>query len=154
MRIQFIVFLFLSFFVTGCAQNISSDQYSANEIGSAQQVLKGRITSLKPVSVDRSSGVGTLAGAVAGGAAGSLIGNNTATNVIGAVGGAVVGGAVGSFTEKKLSEAQAIEYVIRLQNKSYVSIIQATPPIFQKGQHVLVFLGPRAHLTLDPDYTT
>lgn len=152
MRIQLIAFLCLSILIAGCAQNISSDQYSASEIGSAQQVLKGTVASLKPVSVDRSSGVGTLAGAVAGGAAGSMIGSNTAANVIGAVGGAVVGGAVGSFAEKKLSEAQAIEYVVRLRNKTYVSVIQATPPIFQKGQHVLVFLGPRAHLALDPSY--
>ena len=149
---KFTIVLLPIFLIQGCAQNITPDEYTASEIGSAHKVEKGVIVSLTPVTVHRESGTGALAGAAAGGAAGSMIGDNTPTNVMGAVGGAVVGGMVGSAAESKLYKAKAIEYVIQLQNNSYISVVEANPPLYKQGQHVLIILGPKAHLTLDPGY--
>lgn len=146
------LFFIPALFIFGCAQNVAPDEYSAAEIGAAHKVLKGTIVSLSPVTVHRESGVGTLAGAAAGGAAGSMIGDNTATNVMGAVGGAVVGGLVGSAAESKLYKAKAIEYVVQLRDNNYISVIEAAPPVFNQGQHVLIILGPKAHLIPDPGY--
>lgn len=151
--LKFALILFPAFLV-GCAQNINPNEYSAGEIGSAHRVEKGVIVSLTPVSVNKASGVGLLAGAVAGGAAGSMIGGNTAMNVIGATGGAVAGGALGSAIENKLSKAEAIEYVIQIQDSSYLSVVEANPPLYHRGEHVLVILGPKAHLMVDPGYVT
>ncbi|OGT65250.1 MAG: hypothetical protein A3J38_07970 [Gammaproteobacteria bacterium RIFCSPHIGHO2_12_FULL_45_9] len=137
----------LSCGLTAC-NNYSPDTYQPGEAQQASSVAHGVITSIRPVKIAGSSGVGTVAGAVAGGAAGSMIGGSTAVNVIGAVGGAVVGGLVGGAVEKGVTSADGVQIVVKLKSGRTVSIVQA-PTNLRVGDHVMVMFGEKARVVLD-----
>src|SRR3990167_2999579 len=78
--------------LSGCAQNVSSDTYTAEDMGRANKAEPGVIISKRAVNIDNNSGVGGLAGAGTGAAAGSAIGGSIQGSLIGMICGALVGG--------------------------------------------------------------
>lgn len=133
--------LFLGIQINGCAQNVSPNTYQTSEVGVANKVVSGVIVSKRTVNIDANSGVGGLAGAVAGGAAGSVVGGSTASNIIGAVGGAVIGGLAGSAIDKAVNHHEGIEYIIKLNKGSTISVTQVQDMLFEVNQRVLVIYG-------------
>ena len=141
-KYNLLILLLVCLFCVGCAQNISPNNYNADEVGTASHVVKATVVSERPVKIDNQSGVGGVAGATSGAVAGSAIaGGNVRGNIVGAVGGAVVGGVVGTVIDKSIHKEQGKEYILRLKNKSLVSVVQIDALSLHVGQHVLIIYG-------------
>jgi outer membrane lipoprotein SlyB len=113
--------------------------------------MKGTVISLRPVQISGTeSGLGAGAGAVAGGAAGSYAGgNDVRTNIIGAVGGAIVGGAIGAATEKALTEAGAVEFIIQQDNGQTIALVQVNDQNLQAEDRVLILRSDTVRIIRD-----
>lgn len=134
--------------LSACAQSISPSQYNVSQVGSVNRAVQGTVLSVRPVTVDRSTGVGGAAGAGVGAAAGSTIGDGGADSVIGAIAGAVIGGIAGAAVEKGASMKGAYEYVIQTSNGALLTIVQGGDP-FNEGAKVIVLYGSPARIIAD-----
>ncbi|KEQ19787.1 membrane protein [Endozoicomonas numazuensis] len=134
-----IVFL-LSLSLTGCMTDQTGTTYSASEARQMQTVLFGTVAESRLVKLEGTQGeVGTLAGAAVGGITGSSIGGQR-ESAIAAVAGAVAGGVLGSMAEKKITAKQGVELTVRLDDGSYVSVVQQVDPAvnFASGDKVKI----------------
>ena len=142
--------------LAGCAPSLSPDVYTTENAGQVHKVVKGVIVSSRFVSVS-DSGTGISVGSVTGGAlgaiAGSQIGQGNGSLAAG-IGGALLGGIAGNHAQKGLTTQTGVEYVVRLSNKSLISVVQGPTPIFNRGKHVLVQYGAggRSRIIADPNY--
>lgn len=142
--------------LAGCAPSLSPDLYATGNAGQVQRVVSGVIVSSRIVKVaDTGTGVGV--GAVTGGALGALAGSQIGQgrgSLAAGIGGALLGGIAGNQVQKGLTSQTGIEYVVRLHNKSLISVVQGPTPTFNRGQHVLVQygVGGRSRVIADPDY--
>jgi len=134
--------------LTGCAQNISPNQYGINQVGSVNRSVQGAVVSVRAVTVDRSTGVGGAAGAGVGAAAGASIGDGGADTVIGAIAGAVIGGIAGAAVEKSAVVKDAHEYVIQTANGALLTLVQGGAP-FTEGAKVIVLYGSPSRIIPD-----
>lgn len=142
-------------FLTGCASSLSPDVYTTTSAGQIHRVVKGVVRSSRVVKVtgDSELGVGGIAGGALGAIAGSEVGGGRGSLASG-IGGALLGGLAGNQIQKGLSTQTGIEYVVKLRNNSLISVVQASMPTFNRGQHVLVQYGAggRPRIIADPDY--
>ncbi len=129
----------------GCAPSISPNAYSVAQVGSVNRAVEGTILSIRPVTVDRSTGVGGAAGVGIGAAGGSALGSNTEGAVAGAIAGAVVGGLIGASVERRQARTQGYEYVVRTQTGALLTLVQGEPAL-QQGQRVIVLYGSPARI--------
>lgn len=136
----------VTFTMTGCAPDMSANNYNYANTGAAQATVEGVIVSLRPVHVSGDSTAGTAIGAGGGALAGSLIGGGTRANLAGALGGAVVGGLVGRAAGKSLTGQTAIEYIVKTKSGRLLTIVQGTQTSLAVGQRVLVILGNPARI--------
>ena len=149
MKMSLVAFLVAA--LAACAPTHKGDSYSRDELGSSVVVHKGTVIGTRVVKVEGTSTIGTVAGAVAGGALGSQAGGNDAVSIAVGVAGAVVGGVLGSAAERKLTEGEALEVIVRHDGKDdAVAIIQDGKERFQPGQRVLVLYSDRIRVTADP----
>ncbi len=144
--------LFIVSLLNACAKNVSPNTYDSSEVGVASKVVPGTIVAIRQVSIDANSGAGGLAGVAAGGTAGSLVGGSTAGTVLGVIGGAVVGGVVGNAADKAINHHNGYEYIIKLNNKSVISITQVEDLKLSVNQRVLIIYGAMTRIV--PDTTT
>lgn len=136
--------------LAACAPNISPDNYNIASMSGAENVVHGRIVSMRIVQVQGdNNGVGGLAGAVAGGALGSAIGGGTRANVVGAVGGAVAGGLLGNVIQKGVSKTTGVQYIVKTTSGKTLAVVQSPQPALSVGQRVLVILGNPARVIAD-----
>ncbi|MCJ8338880.1 MAG: glycine zipper 2TM domain-containing protein [Pseudomonadales bacterium] len=119
--IFFGVFIFLS----GCASNLTGDNYSAQEARKAQTVSYGVVTSARAVIIDgRQRGiVGTVGGAAVGGVLGNKIGGGSGRDLATAL-GAVAGAVIGQKIEESATRKQGQEITVKLDTGGTVSIVQ------------------------------
>lgn len=136
--------------VGGCKRDVSPDSYSVGSVGQVNRVVRGVIISARPVDIEGTRGVGTLAGAGIGGTAGTALGDSTEASIIGAIGGAVIGGVVGATVEEGVTSQVGIEYVIEAENGALLTIVQGEEDPLQPGARVLVMYGSRAKVIADP----
>lgn len=132
--------LLATFFLAGCTSDLTGTTYSAGEARQMQTVRFGTVAEARMVKLEGSQGeVGTLAGAAVGGVAGSTIGGERESAIAG-IAGAVAGGVLGHMAEKKLTTKQGVEVTVRLEDGSYVSIVQQADPAapFVAGDKVKV----------------
>lgn len=143
--------------VAACAPTLSPYSYSAFGASQPSDVVKGTIDGVRPVVVSGDGltpgggMVGTIIGGAAGAIAGSAIGNGTG-NLIATLAGGVIGAGIGNVAEHQVTQQQALEYVIRTNYGSYVSVVQAPNPPLYRGQHVLIIYSDRPRVVPDPDY--
>ena len=135
----------------GCARDISSETYSADSVGEAQESHPGVIISARHVRVKggerlQDNETGTALGAVAGGLAGVGIAghNNGLGSVAGMAGGAVLGGLAGAFAERALTNQDGIEYTVKLDRGSLMTVVQAPKPTLEVGQRVFVVVAHKS----------
>lgn len=152
----FLLSLFSLITLTGCAPSLSPNIYDTANAGQIHRVAQGMVISSRAVRVSDSGtgvGVGTVAGGALGAIAASQIGQGNGSLAAG-IGGALLGGIAGGHAQQGLSSQDGIEYVIRLHNKSLISIVQGPKPSFNCGQHVLVQYGAggRSRVIADPAY--
>lgn len=136
--------------VTGCTPNVSPDTYSIGSVGQVNRSVAGVIISARAVTIDGSTGGGSMAGGAAGAVAGSSIGGNGRANAIGAIGGAVVGSIAGAAVEGSAARQPGAEYVVQTQNGNLMTIVQGSVPPLRVGQPVLVLYGSPARIIADP----
>ncbi|EPJ46384.1 MAG: hypothetical protein OFPII_20660 [Osedax symbiont Rs1] len=113
------------FFLTGCASNLTGDNYSASEARKVQAVEFGRVISERPVVIDgRQNGVlGTAAGGILGGVIASNVGGGSGSDIAAGI-GAVVGGILGQKIEEKYTRKQGQEITVRMDSGETISIVQ------------------------------
>ena len=110
--------------LSACTSDFSGTSYRAGEIRQMQVVRFGTVTEVQPVKLETGEGeIGTLTGAAVGGIAGSNVGKGKGS-MVGAIAGAVAGGVLGNMAEKKITNKQGLEITVRLDDGSYVSVVQ------------------------------
>ena len=123
-----------------CTSDLTGTTYNAEEARQMQMVRFGTIAEARLVKLEGTQGeVGTLAGAAVGGLAGSSIGGTTESKIA-AIAGAVAGGVLGNMAEKKMTVQQGVELTVRLEEGSYISVVQQADPNapFNSGDRVKV----------------
>ncbi|MGB0935637.1 MAG: glycine zipper 2TM domain-containing protein [Alphaproteobacteria bacterium] len=143
--------------LSGCARNISPNTYKASHVGEASFTYQGVVASARQVVVENSeeleqNSTGILGGGLAGGLAGNQFGGGSG-NVAATVGGAVLGGIAGAFAEKALKSQDAMEYVVRLNNGSMMTVVQGMDLQLAMGQRVLVMVSHDGRSRVVPDQT-
>ncbi|GHD67763.1 hypothetical protein [Jeongeupia chitinilytica] len=122
-------------FATGCA-NTSSNVYNRDQMMQAATVQSGAIENIRSVKMEDSTGVGTVAGGAIGGiAAGGNIGGGNGQIVAGIL-GAIVGGLAGNAIEKGVTQQDAYEVTVRLDNGQRMVIVQKADAPLAVGQRV------------------
>ena len=125
-----------------CTADIGANQYDSSSVGSVTRALKGKIVSVRSITVrDDDRSTGTTIGGVAGGVAGSQIGKGATAGVLGAVGGALIGGVAGNLAQSGLSSQSGYEYIIQLDNGGVVSVTQGDDVVLGVGQPCMVIYG-------------
>ncbi|WP_205191362.1 glycine zipper domain-containing protein [Burkholderia sp. LMG 13014] len=127
-----------SILLTGCAGLVpTNNQYTAQQANSIVHVSYGTIIGIREVQLkEKTSGVGTAAGAIAGGALGSQIGGGKGS-WLGAAAGLLGGGIIGQAIERNLSNNKATEFVLKMEDTgATISITEKTDEKFQVGQRV------------------
>lgn len=125
MKSQLILPLGVALILGGCASEKGGDVYSRDQVQQVQHFKVGTIESVHDVHIEGTkSPVGSTAGAIAGGIAGSGAAGGK-TGQVAAVLGAVVGGVVGSAAEEAYTRENGREYSIKLDDGSYISVVQA-----------------------------
>lgn len=136
--IRIVSLLLLTFFLGACANNLSGDVYSRDQARREMTVRAGIVESVREVRMEGTrSGTGTLAGGAIGGVAGSNIGGGKG-QIVGAIIGAVAGGIAGSAAEEKLTQKNALEITVKLDNGHTIAIVQEMGEVFHPGERVRV----------------
>lgn len=129
--------------LVGCANSLSGDTYSRDQVRQVQTVETGVIKALRPVKISgEENWVGAGTGAVLGGALGSLAGGGEG-HIVSAVIGAVAGGLLGEVTQEGLTRAKGVEITILKSNGQEISIVQQIEPneVFKVGDRVRILYG-------------
>ncbi|MBI4808027.1 MAG: hypothetical protein HY799_03625 [Nitrosomonadales bacterium] len=109
----------------GCASEKGGDIYTRDQVRQVQHFRVGVVESLHKVRIEGTkSQIGTTAGTIVGGIAGSGAAQGK-TGEVAAVLGTVVGGVVGAAAEEGYTREDGIEYAIRLEDGSFISVVQA-----------------------------
>lgn len=130
-------------FLSSCAQqSLTNDAYTKAEVGAAQSVEYGRVTSQRYVAIEGNTGAGTIAGGVAGGLLGNEIGHGAGSTAAG-IGGALLGSALGSQVQKSATSKQGLQIEVRLDSGKSISVVQEVSPreTFNIGDRVRVYSG-------------
>ena len=119
------MFLGACLFLSGCASNLTGENYSSQEARKVQSVSYGVVTSARAVIIDgRQHGiVGTVGGAAVGGVLGNKVGGGTGRDLATAL-GAVAGAVIGQKIEESATKKQGQEITVRLDSGESVSIVQ------------------------------
>ena len=127
MKITYKVYLLLIslFILSGCASDLTGDNYSASEARKVQSVQFGQVLSERPVVIDgRQNGVlGSAAGGILGGVIASNVGGGNGKDIATGI-GAVIGGILGQQVEEKSTRKQGQEITIRLDSGETISVVQ------------------------------
>ena len=133
--------------VPACAPTNTGTTFAPGALGRPAVVNYGTIIGARPVAVQGSSGVGTVAGALAGGVAGSFIGGDWRSNALAGLGGAIIGGMAGTALERGATQGQAAEFFVRLDQGGDMSVVQTNEEGLQVGDRVVIASGDRTRLS-------
>lgn len=101
----------------------------------------GTVESIRTVELrGAATGLGAFAGGLTGAAVGNQIGRgngNTAMTILGAAGGAFAGNEI----EKNVKKRYAYRVTVRMEDGSYRTFSQSSPPAVAIGEHVRVVNG-------------
>lgn len=132
MNPKLIIAIAAAILLTACASGKSGDVYTRDQVRQVQTYRVGTIEAIRPVRIEGTkTPVGSTAGAVVGGVAGSTMGSGKGSQ-IGAVVGAVVGGVVGAAAEEGITREDGLEFDIRLEDGSHISVVQAAQSVNQE----------------------
>ncbi|MHC4930249.1 MAG: outer membrane lipoprotein [Planctomycetota bacterium] len=121
--------------IVGCGgpSSHSSNTISRSQAGRAQTVQDGEVLYVRSVTIEGSS---SPVGAIAGGALGYVIGNNIGGGRgrdVARVGGTIGGAAAGHAVQRNVTQEQALEITVQLDNGQIISIVQAADEPFNDG---------------------
>ncbi len=132
----------------GCASSVGAGDYNRGQVGQINKVEEGVIVSARQVRIqgNQTPIVGGATGAVIGGAAGSEVGGDDKSRAVGAVVGAVAGGLAGVAVERSVTSARGMEYTVRKQDGTLITLTQGADVIMAPGQRVFIQYGARARI--------
>ena len=117
------VFFVAILLFSGCASQ-TGKSYTSSQTRQANIVYMGVITHLNAAYIDNNpTGVGALGGAVVGGVVGSTMGANRGRLLM-TLGGAIIGALAGTGVEKTLTNKDALEITVSLDNGQVLSVVQ------------------------------
>ena len=130
--------------IVGCGgpSSHSSNTISRSQAGRAQTVQDGEVLFVRSVTIEGSN---SPVGAIAGGALGYVIGNNIGGGRgrdVARVGGTIGGAAAGHTVQRNVTQEQALEITVQLDNGQIISIVQAADEPFNDGDRVRVLQRP------------
>ena len=117
-----ILVLLLGFIVASCTKDLPPGEYDSNEIGKVKKVIPGMIISKRPVNLHRGNADGT-----------SL--NNKSTD--------------GNFVDNGYNQDSGVEYVIKLNSGSIISVVQSEDLKLKNKQKILVIYGRHTRVVAD-----
>jgi outer membrane lipoprotein SlyB len=125
----------------GCASPPAAEPMISSTQGSTV-VRRAQVTDVRDVVMqgNRSSGLGSIAGAVLGGVAGSMIGGGNGSTVAG-IGGAAAGGMAGQRAEQASGTTRTTEVTVRFDNGDVRSYRIEPGETFRIGDMVTVSTG-------------
>lgn len=142
--LKLLLLILVALALSACASSRSGDVYSRDQARREMSIRQGVVDSVREVRMEGTrSGVGTMAGAGLGGVAGSNVGGGKG-QIVGAILGAVAGGLIGSAAEEKLTEKNALEISVRLDNGDMIAVVQEKGEIFRPGERVRVLSDHRS----------
>lgn len=134
-----------TFVLTGCERDISSNTYSAASVGETSFTYQGVVVSVRQVRVKESEYLkGNKEGIAIGGLAGAALGSNIgggSGNAVATVLGGVAGATAGAYAQQKLSQQNAMEYVVKLTNGQIMTVVQGMDTMLAVGQRVMVLMS-------------
>ena len=137
------------FTLSGCAGEFSGDRYTSANAGEVQRSDHGTVISLRKVELKPDGmGMGTALGAVGGGLVGSMFGKGGG-KLLGAAAGAAAGGVGGHAIENRAQDG--VEYTVRLDTGSVITLAQGPSPVMSVGQKVYVVNSNRGKSKVVPD---
>ncbi|XZG70294.1 hypothetical protein ACTSKR_00105 [Chitinibacteraceae bacterium HSL-7] len=123
--------------LAGCASE-SANVYSRQQVQRLATVEGGVVEQVRAVKIRDATGVGAAAGGVIGGiAAGRHIGGGSGQVVSGII-GAIIGGMLGNAIEQNVTEKDAYEITVRMDNGQRVVIVQGADQTISPQQRVQV----------------
>jgi len=136
----------VSFIITGCARDFSTNTYENYTAGEANRTMEGVVLNVRVIKIKGGNGAGGLAGAAAGAAGGAAIGGSSEAVLVGAIGGALLGGIAGDAAENSFTSQDAVEVIVRLDNGKLITTTQGDDITLTKGQRVFVIYGDRMRI--------
>jgi len=136
----------VSFAITGCARDFSTNNYENYTAGEANRTMEGVVLNVRLIKIKGGNGAGGMAGVAAGAAGGAAIGGSSEAAIVGAIGGAVLGGLVGDAAENAFTSQDAVEVIVRLDNGKLITTTQGNDISLTKGQRVFVIYGDRMRI--------
>lgn len=128
--------------VSGCAYSSSGQSYPRDQTRTSYRVEYGEIVSTRTVEIEgHASLLGSLGGAGVGHAIGSTVNDWDLRWVAGAVGG-LLGAVAGQAIERKITEEEGLEIIVRLDSSYTIAVVQAHDLLFTPGERVRVLFGP------------
>ncbi len=125
MNRKIILLLSVPFILASCASEQGGEVYSREEARQVQHYKVGYVEGLHKVRIEGTkTPIGSTAGAVVGGIAGSGASSGK-TGEVAAVLGAVAGGIAGAAAEEAYTRENGMEYAIRLEDGTHISVVQA-----------------------------
>lgn len=125
MNKMLVLFLSAPFILAACASEQGGEVYSRDQVRQVQHFKIGVVESMHKVRIEGTkTPIGSTAGAVVGGIAGSGAAQGK-TGQVATVLGAVVGGITGAAAEEAYTRENGIEYAIKLEDGSHISVVQA-----------------------------
>ncbi len=109
--------------LTSCTKDLPPGEYDANEIGKIKKVIPGTIISKRPVNLHRQ--------------------NTDTTNNRSA------GNAEGNFIDGGYNQTRGVEYVIKLNSGSIISVVQSEDLKLKNKQKILVIYGRHTRVVAD-----
>lgn len=132
----------LALLTAGCVGSRSGKVYTRDQARQVHKLKMGVVTHVEHVLIEgERSGTGAAVGGIAGGVLGSTVSSHNDSQKIGAVVGALAGAAVGAMTEKKVTERQALELTVQLDNGETIVVVQEADEMFAVGERVRVVQG-------------
>jgi outer membrane lipoprotein SlyB len=138
------VLILLCVLVVGCSSKSSnsSNTISRSQAGRMQSVQDGEVLFVRPVTIEGSdSPVGAIAGGALGYVVGDSVGGGRGTRIA-RVAGTIGGAAAGSAVQRNVTQEDALEITVRLDNGQIISIVQAADEPFNDGDRVRVLQRP------------
>ena len=136
--------------VSGCSNDFSGDRYSSKNAGEVARTDHGTVVSLRKIEIkpDNGPGAGALLGAAGGGLLGSAFGGGRGKLLTSAV-GAVAGGVAGHAIQNRAQDG--VEYVVKLDTGSTITLAQGPSPAISVGQRVYVVNSTRERSRIVPE---
>lgn len=137
--------------VSACnSTKANTSLYSPNEAMKASQVeygiiVSGRMVELRNIPGETDKFAGAALGGVAGALVGDQFGSGTGKTLMTGL-GAIAGAALAADTAQKVNRADAVEWIVKLDNGRSISVVQSDPGIYRGMRVSVITSGTKSRI--------